>query len=264
MQKSSNPKISIVIPCHKAEDFVYESILAKIKTLEKMTGVDYELIVVFDGRDDNSVKKVQELGHSKIRVFHYHKNRGKGFAVRFGMQKATGDFIGYIDCGKDIEPDILNTMISRALESDLDYIVPTKWHQESQINYPIIRKLYSRGYNMLLRFLLGIKVKDTQVGAKLYSRNLVKAALPRVLVKRFAFEAEFLSVARVCGFNKYEEIPVKINHDSKSTVRYIDGLHSIWDTFAIFYRLRIRRYYNRKGKFHRQRQENEMLRVKLL
>jgi glycosyltransferase involved in cell wall biosynthesis len=256
MKNSSKPKISLVIPAYKAESFIAETVRLRIKELAKL-GFPYELIVVIDGKSKATADVLTGIKNPNLVIFHYDTNRGKGFAVRYGMQKATGDYIGYIDAGNDILPGIITTMVQRMIKGDVDGVVPVKWLPDSSIIYPLHRKIYSRLYHFFLWSVLGIRVWDTQVGAKLYTRKMVEKVLPRLLVKRFAFEAEFLAVAMHFGYNRFAEVPVQIASDQKSTVRFIDGLHSLWDGLAVYYRLHIRRYYDRDLNFHKTSKARE-------
>ena len=99
-----------------------------------------------------------------------------------------------------------------------------------------------------------MNVKDTQVGLKVFRRQVLETVLPRLCIKEFAFDVEMLSVARYLGFKKIYESPVYINWDEENTNftpwvlfdKHIRNL--IKDTLAIFYRLRILNYYSDKKK----------------
>lgn len=260
MQNKSKPTISLVIPAYKAEKFIKSVVEMRIKELQAI-GVPFEIIVVLDGFSDKSANTLNKIKHKGLKVFHYQRNRGKGFAVRYGMSKARGEYIGYIDAGKDVLKGNIARMFERIRQKDADAVIPSKWVKDSRIIYPLSRKLYSKFYNFFLRVLLGINVSDTQVGAKLYTHQLVKRVLPRLMVKRFAFEAEFLAVAKHLGFKRFVEVPVDIREDDKSTITYYDGLKSFWDTFAVFYRLRISKFYDKhpQGKMFAQELKNLIL-----
>ena len=91
---------------------------------------------------------------------------------------------------------------------------------------------------------------DTQVGLKFFRKGVVKKVLPQLLVKQFAFDVEFLSVAYYFGFTKIFEAPVELKYNFGGSVlsqNMIQALYNtLWDTCAVFYRLRIIRYYDKK------------------
>jgi hypothetical protein len=114
----------------------------------------------------------------------------------------------------------------------------------SDVEYPPLRRLYSRAWQLLVRVLFRLKVRDTQTGLKLIRRELLADVLPRMLEKHFAFDLELLVVAKHLGYREFLEAPVRIGERFGSTVspRAVTGM--ILDAFAIFYRLNIIRYYD--------------------
>jgi hypothetical protein len=104
----------------------------------------------------------------------------------------------------------------------------------------------SWGYRLLTRMLFGFKVRDTQVGLKFYRRDVIRDVLPRLVVKRYAFDIEILAVAYALGYKRIYEAPVEINFKqngitSKNLLRVVSLM--VWDTLTVFYRLKILRYY---------------------
>jgi len=132
-----------------------------------------------------------------------------------------------------------------------DVIVGSKRHPASQVIYPLDRKIISFGARIISKFLLGINVRDTQAGLKIFRRPVLQKVLPRLLIKDFAIDLEMLSVANRLGFKKIYEAPIKINYDFKS-LTHASGLkvvyRSLWDALAVFYRLKILHYYDDKNK----------------
>ncbi|MFQ5493210.1 MAG: glycosyltransferase [Candidatus Dojkabacteria bacterium] len=257
------PKISLIMPAYKAEKFIKEVTLARLKEL-KALGLPYELIVVIDGYSKPTADALRSVKDKGLKVLHYEKNRGKGFAVKFGVLRATGDFVGFIDAGKDIKNGNIKRIIDRIRKGDVDAVIPSKWHPDSRVVYPASRKLYSRFYNLISRPLLGFKAKDTQVGAKVFTRELVDKVFPRILVKRFAFDVEVLAVAKRLGHGRFAEVAIDLEDDADSTVKLTDGLHSFWDTLAVFYRLRILRYYDKPQSLENKVIKHEIPNLKLI
>jgi len=91
------------------------------------------------------------------------------------------------------------------------------------------------------------------VGMKIYRRKLLEEVLPRLLVKKFAFDIEMLAVANYLGYSKIFEAPIELNFaEATSSITWKKILITVWnmmkDTLAVFYRLRIRRYYDDANK----------------
>src|SRR5207245_642897 len=125
--------------------------------------------------------------------------------------------------------------------------IGSKRHPDSVVHYPASRRIASWSYQQLNHFLFRLDVRDTQVGLKVFRRGVVEDVLPLLLVKRFAFDLELLAVAKALGYGRVRELPVRLDYRfTGSGVRSTAVLLALWDTAAIFYRLRILRTYERK------------------
>lgn len=253
-KKSKQKLLSVVIPAYKAEAIIEES-LKNVSGLLKQMRYDFEIICVVDGKVDETFKKAKNIASkdNNIKVVGYERNLGKGHAVRYGMSKAKGDYIAFIDADLDLDPNGLAMLIEHFEWYNADIMIGSKRHPASKVTYPWQRKLLSFGYQALVRVLFGLKVRDTQVGLKLFKKEVVEDILPRLLVKTFAFDIEMLSVANYLGYKRIFEAPVDLEMQfkastitSKGFVRTVADM--LWDTMAVFYRLKILRYYRSKNK----------------
>lgn len=243
--------LSLVVPVYKQE----KTILKNIKILDDVlsnTSYKYEIIVVVDGFMDNTYKIAKRINNEHIKVLGYEKNEGKGHAVRYGMLRSKGDIIGFIDSGMDIEATGISILLNSMLWKDADIMIGSKLHPESKrINYPIFRKILSWGYRVLTHLMFGFKVRDTQVGLKFFRREVVEKVFPKLIIKTFAFDVEILAVANALGYKKIYEGPVKLNFNAGGSITsknfWVIILLMLWDTLAIFYRLKILKYYKING-----------------
>jgi len=250
MRKDRLHFLSVVVPAYKQEKTIVEDIKRIWNTLEKMR-FDHEIVVVVDGFVDKTYQRAKKLRLKKVRVVGYPTNKGKGYAVRYGMARTKGDLIAFIDAGMDIDPNGLAMVLEHMEWYGADIIVGSKRHPASQVEYPFLRRVYSLGYQILIRLLFGLKVRDTQTGLKIFKRRVLEKALPRLLVKRFAFDVELLAVAYRLGFRRIYEAPVKIDVKQfkfASTIRFKTVWEMLVDTLAVFYRLHILRYYDDSNK----------------
>lgn len=239
--------VSIVVPTYKQS----RTIIKDIKNLEesvKSLGTEYEIIIVVDGIVDSTYTKVKKLASHTIRVIAYKENQGKGHAVRTGMLEAKGDVIGFMDAGMDIDPGGLAMLLNHMVWYNADIIVGSKLHPVSQVNYPLWRKILSWGYRVMIYLMFGLKVRDTQVGLKLFKKKVVKDVFPRLLVKKFAFDIEVLAVAYSLGYKRIYDGPIKL--DFRVNTINVNSMFSVifwmlWDTAAVFYRLKILHYYKK-------------------
>jgi len=244
--------LSVIVPTFKPKHNLVEDI-AHIEKVLSQTRYEWEVIVVFDGFDgDISFKKAkQKLSGAKVKVIGYPTNRGKGYAVRFGMARARGNIIGFIDSGMDINPNGISMLLEHMQWYRADALIGSKYHPASQVTASATRKLLSNSARLLVRILFGLKVRDTQAGIKFFKRSLLEKVLPRLLVKRWAFDIELLAVAKHLGYTRIYEAPIKLSQNYLSNVGLAGKngvIKTLWDTLAVFYRLKILRYYDDKSK----------------
>lgn len=238
--------VSIIIPAFKQE----KTILKDLKRIEKSLKSirhPYEIIVVIDGSIDQTYRKIKKLQNPKLKVYLLKKNLGKGYAVRFGMKKAKGDYIAFLDAGMEIDPNAISMLLEHLEWYRADVIVGSKRHLASKVIYPLDRKILSWGYYQLVRLLFGVKIKDTQSGIKVFKRKVLTQILPKLVVKKYAFDIEILVVAHRLGFTKIFEAPIKLKHQfgsisNAATIKTI--YHMLIDTLAVWYRLKILKYYD--------------------
>ncbi len=248
--------VSVVVPAYKAEKFIARDLLLVKKILDQIR-YSYEVICVVDGQSaDKTFDKASNVAKkfSQIKVVGYLTNLGKGHAVRYGMAQAKGNIIGFVDAGHDLNPNGLMMLLEHFEWYNADIIVGSKRHPASKLVYPWQRRILSFGFQMLVRSLFGLKVKDTQVGMKFFRREVLEKTLPRLLVKEWAFDVEMLAVANYLGFKRIYEAPVelKIEFGGISILTSRGFLRTVWkmawDTFAVFYRLKILRYYDSSNR----------------
>ncbi len=250
MQRKKDFKInllSVVIPSYKQEKTILKDIQNITNSLDKLE-CKYEVIVVIDGKVDSTYEILKKHRSSKLKVLFYEKNQGKGHAVRVGMLAAKGDIIGFMDAGMDIHPAGFNMLLNHMEWYDADVIVGSKLHPVSEVTYPFYRKILSRGYRFITHLLFGFKIRDTQVGLKFFKREVVRNVFPKLLVKTYAFDIEILAVSYLLGYTKIYEAPIRINFKSGSinnSTMWKVILLMLWDTVAVFYRLKILNYYKK-------------------
>lgn len=243
--------LSLIIPVYRQEKVIARNLRSILTELEKL-GFPYELIAVIDGQADRSMEEVKKVMSPHVSVVGYETNHGKGYAVRFGMAKSHGDIIGFLDAGGDIKEEGLSMMLEHFRWYNADIIIGSKRHPASKVNYPWQRKILSWGYQILVKILFGLNIRDSQVGLKLYRRQALEDVLPRLLVKEFAFDIEILAVAHRLGYTRIYEAPVELTFQGASSITsqsfWKIVLNVLWETLAVFYRLRILHYYDNVNK----------------
>jgi glycosyltransferase involved in cell wall biosynthesis len=239
--------LSVVVPVYNLAGSIVENVRTIRDRVAAGTDGPIEVIVVSDGSFDSTEDVVLESELENVRVLHYDRNLGKGYAVKIGALEANGRWVAYCDADLDLDPASLPEFVRIAERDGLDFAIGSKRHPESLVSYPGSRRVASWLFQQLVRVLFRLDVRDTQVGLKVFRREVAEQVVPLLLVKRYAFDIELLAVARAFGFGRIRELPIRLDYQfAGSGVRPLAVAVALTDTAAIFYRLRILRTYQRK------------------
>jgi dolichol-phosphate mannosyltransferase len=243
---TSTPLLTLIVPTHDGAGYITENVREIVQVLERLDE-PFEVLVVCDGSTDETVQAAASVEDARVRVLRYEQNRGKGHAICFGIQSARGRLVGMLDADLDIRPDAILDAVRRFERAQIDAVIGSKRHPDSEVDYPRIRRVLSWGYQMLVRILFRVNVRDTQVGAKLFRREMLDVVAPLLLIKHYAFDLELLAVGAEFGFDRVEEMPVHIDYNFTGTG--VDK-QAVWrmflDTLAIAYRIHLRHWYVRQ------------------
>jgi glycosyltransferase involved in cell wall biosynthesis len=176
------------------------------------------------------------------------EHAGKGHAVRAGLARGRGRYLGFIDGDGDVPPDLLADFVRVVERLHPDIVIGSKRHPDSEVVYPLARRLYSWGYQQLVRILFRLHVRDTQAGIKLVRREVLTDVLPLMVVQGYAFDLELLLIANRLGHRHVVEAPVRIGRRFSSTVSPRVVLEMLRDTFAIWWRLHVRHAYGTRWR----------------
>lgn len=116
----SSPKISIVIPVYKAEDYISEC----LKSCVEQTFKDIEIIVVNDCSPDKSMQIVENYAKkdSRIRIINHEKNRGSGGSRNTGINEACGEYLWFIDSDDYVDIHACQILYNLILQDELDIV----------------------------------------------------------------------------------------------------------------------------------------------
>ncbi len=240
MKSENHIDVSLVMPAYNEEASI-EKIIAQVDRVLQDTALRYELILVDDGSHDTTRKRAMNSYqyNGNLKVVSYPVNQGKGYAVKKGFSLASGDIVIFLDSDLDIDPNQINSYI-RALKYG-DLVIASKRHPQSVVEVPFLRRFLSYGFNTLVNLLTGLKVHDTQTGLKAVRRKELEPVFSVLLVRRFAFDVELLTVANLYGL-KIVELPVKMR-----LTNVLFNPYQIWNMFVdllgITYRLRVIKWY---------------------
>ncbi|XP_066474115.1 dolichyl-phosphate beta-glucosyltransferase isoform X1 [Tiliqua scincoides] len=204
-------ELSVVVPSYNEEERLPSMMNEALDYLEKRQKQDpaftYEVIVVDDGSRDQTtkvaLKYTQKYGSNKVRVLTLVKNRGKGGAVKMGVFSSRGKKILMADADgatkfEDIEK------VEKGLENlqpwpdQMAIACGSRAHLEkdSIAQRAYFRTLLMYGFHFLVWFLCVKKIKDTQCGFKLLTREAASRTFSALHIERWAFDVELLYIAQ--------------------------------------------------------------------
>ena len=241
--------LSVIVPVFDQANLIAANVQTIRDRIAAAMDEPFEIIVVSDGSVDGTAERVIEREIADVRVLYYDRNLGKGYAVKTGARDSRGRWVGYVDADLDLDPAALPRYLDVAEREGLDFAIGSKRHPDSKVIYPRSRVVASWMYQQVVRVLFQLDVRDTQVGLKLFRREVAKEVVPLLLVKRYAFDVELLAVSRALGYGRIKEMPITLDYRfTGSGVRSMAVLHALIDTLAVFYRLRILGFYQRRMK----------------
>ncbi len=205
-----------------------------------------EIIVADDGSSDgtslafgNAAAELYETG-VELRYLPL-PHRGKGAAVRAGVQHAAGDPVAFLDVDLTIPVEILERFLS-AIDEGADIAIASRYVEGSRVRRPVIRRIMGTGYRAAVRALVPTGVSDTQCGGKAYTAEAARDLFSRQHLDGFAFDAEVLYLAKLARY-RVAEIPFTLAQDDDTSIDLLsDAPHMLADLFRIRANAMRRRY----------------------
>ena len=194
-------KLSIVVPCYnESKDIAKNSEI--IKNYLESIKQDYELILVNDGSKDNTKEVIESI--SGVKALSYEPNRGKGGAVKYGIENATGDYVLFMDADLSTDLEAIDKFIK--LAPNYDMVIGSRHAKDSVIKkkQPALRVFIGWCCRKLVNMKFHFKYKDTQCGFKAMRTDIAKKIVSKQVVNNFAFDVEYLYIAKLNNLSIYE------------------------------------------------------------
>jgi glycosyltransferase involved in cell wall biosynthesis len=246
--------LTVVLPFYNPGEQVLATVERTVQVLSRRN-LTFEVLAVSDGSTDGSEGLLDGIHPQFVTVVVLPTRSGKGQAVREGLLRGRGRYLGFLDGDGDVPPDLLADFVDVVEAEHPDIVIGSKRHPRSQVVYPLARRLYSWGYQQLVRAIFRLDVHDTQAGIKLVRRDVLSRVLPVMVEQGYAFDLELLVVANLFGHRRVVEAPVRIGRRFSSTVSPSVVAQMLADTVAIWWRLHVRHAYG-SARGGRRRGEN--------
>jgi dolichyl-phosphate beta-glucosyltransferase len=240
---SESVRVSVVIPAFNEAARIGDT-LRRISEYLKCAPFSAEILVVDDGSSDETSAIVERSEYSNLRLLQNGRNRGKGYSVRHGVLASTGEYVLFSDADLSTPIEELEKLLKAAVQENADVVVGSRGLDSRYIekHQSTVREGGGRMFNVAVRILLGLKIRDTQCGFKLFKRERVQSAFQKQTTDGFGFDPELLFVMSRQGL-KILEVPVRWSHAEGSKIRFFrDGVRMLTDLLRI-------RWNNLTGKY---------------
>lgn len=203
---TSAPALSIVIPAYNEAVRIVPTIGAMAAYVCEL-GLAWELIVADDGSRDETVALCTGLELANLRVLIAEQNGGKGSAVRRGVLAARGERILFADADNSTPIEELSNLMW-SMDAGYDVVVGSRAAGGAEeAHRSLVRRTMSNTLRALIRPILGMNIKDTQCGFKLFKREAAQRIFSAQTIMGFSFDLEILYLAHKYGY-KVAEQPV--------------------------------------------------------
>ncbi len=219
------PAFSLIIPAFNEAVRIGQTLSGALDFLREHSPQS-EVIVVDDGSTDPTVAVVQEAfrkaGGIDTRVIEQKPNRGKGAAVRDGLQHAARQVALFSDADFSTPIEEAPKLLEPIFNSEADVTFGSRALDRRLIGnrQAWYREHGGRVFNLLVRVATGLPFWDTQCGFKAFRLDAFRPLLAQAQSDRFGFDVEFLYLAQKAGL-RMREIPVRWNHHDGSKMHLL-------------------------------------------
>ncbi len=239
MALKSDPLLSVIIPAYNEQDRIIPTLR---NTLAYLGAQPYssQILVVSDGSSDRttSVARAFDLPQNvSLSALEYHPNRGKGYAVRYGMLRGRGRIVMFMDADYAVPMQYCEKGLE-LIDSGHDIAIASRAVSGAQIqlHQNNFRQLSAKFYTLIQNYYLGIRYPDTQCGFKLFTQEAARALFGKQQLNSVIFDPELLWLARKAGYS-VGQFPVQWTHVADSRIQY-DSLRKSLFVFQELFRIK--------------------------
>lgn len=198
--------LTVVIPAYNETERIVPTIGAFAAHLAD-SDLAWELIVSDDGSTDATRDLIALLEHANIRLLEAPANAGKGAAVRRGFQAARGRMVLFSDADNATPAQELARLVAE-LDAGADVVIASRAAEGADVNNrSLARRTFTAGLRLIARVGLGVTVRDTQCGFKLFTAEAARRISAAQTIDGFSFDLEVLYLAERFGY-RIAEVPV--------------------------------------------------------
>ena len=229
--RADTVRVDVVLPAYRKASVIVEAVRTVASTLHA-AGFVFRLIVVIDGDVDGTEDVLHAAGLEHLTIVVRDKNYGKGNALKFGIERSSAPIVAIFDADLDVSPEFITRSISWMRQDPaLAGVIGSKRHPQSQVSYPLTRRILSRAYHFVSKIVIGLDVSDSQTGAKVFDGPILREASRLVSIDGFAFDLGLLALLSKKG-HLFKEGPIEIRFakfgSSISASAALAALSDLW------------------------------------
>jgi len=223
MTKRNSASVSIVLPAFNEAKRLKKTVTAIYKKMKKLRP-KFEILLAEDGSTDGTDKIASELSRIYKNVKHFHSDErlGRGCALTKAFKKSKGEIMVYMDVDLATDLDSLLRLIEE-IESGADISTGSRYASGSKSKRAFKRFVASKGFNKLVRILLGSKIMDHQCGFKSFRRKTTIPLLDEIESPHWFWDTEILVKAQKKGL-KVTEFPVSWKESKDTKVKFTSDI----------------------------------------
>jgi len=206
--------LSLVLPCYNPAPGWEQIVYSNFYSFSTRLGEPVELIIVLDGNGNNITEDQLSFLAKQIKpltIIRYADNHGKGYAIRQGVSKSSGDFIIYTDIDFPYTIDSMLVVYHKMKQDECDVAIGVK-NDDYYAHVPSVRRYISRYLQFFIKIFLSMPVTDTQCGLKGFKHSVAPLFL-KTTIDRYLFDLEFVSNCYKSKKYRIQAIPVALNEN---------------------------------------------------
>ena len=236
--------LSVIIPSYNEEKRLPATLFDIDKYLS-LQNYEYEILVVDDGSKDKTIDVVNGMVSKikNLKVLSYGENKGKGYAVKFGMLKSQGEYRLFTDADNSTTIDQVEKMWPY-FKDGYDVVIGSRDVKGAVLDppQPMHRRILGEVFGLFTKVLAGTwGLNDTQCGFKGLTKRAADNIFPKCIIDRFAFDPEMLFLAKKFRY-KIKEMPIRWKNDLESKVKFKSMVKMGIDILKIRWNIITRKY----------------------
>jgi len=238
------PFLSVVIPAYNEEKRIGKTLEGMLEYF-KNKGFSFEILVVDDGSTDKTGGVVKSFKNPSVRIdlISYPENRGKGYAIKTGMLKASGEYVLFADADMSTPVEMFERF-EPFLAKGADVLIGTRKTERAYVgkHQPAYRESMGKVFTWLSNQLFNLQVSDFTCGFKCFHRRTIEPVFGSQRIFGWGYDTEIIFIARHQGFH-IQEVPVSWFNDEATRVKL---LKNVFTCLAELYQIY---HNNRKGLY---------------